>query len=151
MIQEKVVGRVFGAFRQALGRVIRAGVVGLLLGTALVEGLAIFFNKTAGDVSGITWAWPPEFNLSAPTAFVHTIAIIFGLLMGYLLAFTVAVMQTLRGVFFAAEHVDDVAGAALNKGLDLADAAVDAVDGPDRHGFRGKRGPVVMPPLTEQR
>ncbi len=131
--------KLWQSFRLALGRIARAGLLGLALGLALVEGAAAFWNHTAEPV--VTLAWP-HINVFAPTTFVHVTAIAFGLLLGWLLAFTVAVMQTLRGVFFAAEHADDVAGAVLDKGLDVVDAAVDAVDGPDRHGFRGKRGPT---------
>ncbi|HKD75321.1 MAG TPA: hypothetical protein VKB76_07485, partial [Ktedonobacterales bacterium] len=61
-----------------------------------------------------------------------------------LAAFTVAVVQTVRGVIFAAEHVDDVAGAVVDRGLDVLDATVDALDGPNRHGFRGTRDPSVI-------
>jgi hypothetical protein len=140
-MQQSIIGKLWQAFRQGLGRIARAGLLGLALGLALVEGAAAFWNHTAE--AAVTLAWP-HINVFAPTVFVHVTAIAFGLLLGWLLAFTVAVMQTLRGVFYAAEHVDDVAGAALDKGLDVVDVAVDALDGPDRHGFRGKRGPATV-------
>jgi hypothetical protein len=71
------------------------------------------------------------------------LAAAFGLLLACLVALTVAVTQTLRGVVFAAEHVDDVAGAILEKGLETVDATVDALDGPNRHGIRGKHGQPI--------
>lgn len=141
-MQKTIMGKVWAAFRAALGRVMRAGLGGLVAGFMLVEGLAAVLNKTVGDASGITLTWPPTVNISAPTFFVHLMAVITGLLLAYLLAFTVAVVQTLRGIFFAAEHADDVVATVVDKGLDVADAAVDAVDGPERHGFRGKRDAV---------
>ena len=145
MMTESVVGKLWQAFRQAFGKITRAGLSALIIGIVLVEGLALLWNAPHGAASGVDMTrWPPVFHATPPNLFVHLLAMAFGLLMAYLVAFTVAVVQTLRGVIFAAEHVDDVAGAIVDKSLDTLDAAVDTLDGPNRHGFRGKRGDVIV-------
>ena len=129
------VTRLWEAFKQALGRTVRAALLGLIVGFALVEGLAVLLNITGGGQVGATFAWPPS-------AFVHVIAALFALMLAYLLGFTVAVKETFHGLVYAAEHVDDAVAAVANEGLNIADAVVDAVDGPDRHGFTGRRAPT---------
>lgn len=128
------VTRLWEAFKQALGRTVRAALLGLIVGFALVEGLAALLNVTGGQV-GATLAWPPS-------VFVHVIAALFALMLAYLLGFTVAVTETFHGLVYAAEHVDDAVAAVANEGLNIADAVVDAVDGPNRHGFTGRRDPA---------
>ena len=135
-----LVVRIWEAFRKTIGRVLRATLIGLLVGFVLVEGLATTLHLTTGSPAGLVLGWPPFISFAPNTAFVHITAIVFGLTVGYLSGFTVAVMQTIHGLVYAAEHVDDAIGAVANEGLNMADAVVDAVDGPDRHGFLGKRG-----------
>jgi hypothetical protein len=131
--------RVWDAFRLAIGHVLRAALIGLVIGLVVVEALAAFLNKTAGDPAGITLVWPPTISFAPATAFVHIMAVVFALTLAYLFGFTVAVTETVRGLVYAAEHVDDAVGAVANEGMNMADAVVDAVDGPNRHGFLGKR------------
>jgi ABC-type sugar transport system permease subunit len=135
--------KVWEAFRQAIGRVLRATVIGLVVGFVLVEGLATALNATAGSPAGLVLGWPPAVSFAPNTAFVHITAVAFALLLGYVSGFSVAVTQTIHGLVYAAEHVDDAIGAVANEGLNMADAVVDAVDGPDRHGFLGRRGPAA--------
>jgi len=141
MMTESVVGKLWDAFRQAFGKIARASLGGLILGVVLIEGCGVLWNAPQGMTMGIdVTAWPPTLHATAPNLFVHLVAVIFGLLLAYLAAFTVAVVQTLRGVIFAAEHVDNVASVVVDRGLNALDTAVDALDGPQRHGFRGKSG-----------
>ena len=135
-----LVVRIWEAFRKTIGRVLRATLIGLLVGFLLVEGLATILHLTTGSPAGLVLSWPPFITFAPNTAFVHLMAVVFGLTLGYLCGFTVAVTQTIHGLVYAAEHVDDAIGAVANEGLNMADAVVDAVDGPDRHGFLGKRG-----------
>jgi hypothetical protein len=115
-------GQFFRAVRQAIGRVLRAGLVGVALG------------GVAGEVAGyfIDGGWPDR-------RFIHVAAGAVALLLGYALAVTAALVEGVRGMVAAASHVDDVAQAAADTGLNVVDAVVDAVDGPERHGFRGTR------------
>lgn len=137
---ESVVGKLVNAGSLAFGKIVRAGLVALLIGALAIEVAALLWNAPAGAPSGIELnAWPPALHPTYPTLFTHALAVAFGLLLAYLVTLTVAVTQTLRGVVFAAEHVDDVAGALLEKGLETVDATVDVLDGPNRHGIRGKR------------
>lgn len=135
--------RIWEAFRHAIWHVLRAAVIGLLVGFVLVEGLATILHHTAGSPAGLILGWPPSISFAPSTAFVHIMAVVFALTIGYLSGFTVAVTQTIHGLVYAAEHVDDAIGAVANEGLNVADAVVDAVDGPDRHGFLGRRGPAA--------
>ncbi|MFI5271710.1 MAG: hypothetical protein ACHQ4H_01585 [Ktedonobacterales bacterium] len=111
------------AVRRALGRVLRASAVGLVIG-ALVAELAGF---------ALNGGWPPQM-------FTHLVAGGLALTLGYSLAVTVAAVEGVRGMVLAAARLDDVAKATADRGLDVVDAVVDALDGPDRHGFRGVRG-----------
>lgn len=135
--------RIWEAFRRAIGRVLRAALIGLVVGFVLVEGLASVLHITAGSPAGFLLGWPPVINFAPDTEFVHIMAIVFALTVGYLCGFTVAVTQTIHGVVYAAEHADDAIEAVANEGLNMADAVVDAVDGPTRHGFLGRRGPAA--------
>ena len=140
-----LVARLFTAFRHAAGHILRAALLGLVIGFVLVEALAAFLNKTAGDPAGVTLTWPPVISFAPTTAFTHIMAVLFALALAYMVGLTVAVIETIRGAVFAAEHVDDAVEAVANEGLNLADAVVDAVDGPNRHGFTGRRDPVQTP------
>jgi hypothetical protein len=101
----------FGAIRQTLGRSLRNGFFGLLIGGGLVEGLATLINK--GDVTLQTLS----VNTSAPTLFVHVVAVLLAITMGSLFTVWTVASRTVQGIA---------------KG---ADNAVDAVDGPKRHGL----------------
>jgi hypothetical protein len=137
-----LVMRLWEAFRVALGRIVRATLIGLVVGFVFVEALAAVLNRTAGDPAGITLTWPPAVSFAPITAFVHIMAILFAITLAYLFGFTVAVAETFHGLVYAAEHVDDAIAAVANDGMNMADAVVDAVDGPNRHGFLGRRGPT---------
>jgi hypothetical protein len=137
-----LVMRLWEAFRVALGRIVRATLIGLVVGFVFVEALAAVLNRTAGVPAGITLTLPPVISFAPVTAFVHIMAIVFAVMLAYLFGFSVAVKETFHGLVYAAEHVDDAIAAVANDGLNVADAVVDAVDGPNRHGFLGRRTPV---------
>lgn len=136
--------RLWEAFRDAIGRVLRAALIGLVIGFAAVEALAAILRLTAGSPAGVVLDWPPSISFAPETAFVHIMAVVFALTVAYLAGFSVAVSRTVHGLVYAAEHVDDAIGAVANEGLNAADAVVDALDGPDRHGFLGRRGPAAV-------
>lgn len=139
-MKSPVLARVWEAFRQAIGHVVRAALLGLVLGLILVEALATILNRTGGSPAGLTLTWPPVVSFAPTTAFVHIMAVVFALALAYIFGFTVAVTETVRGIVYAADHVDEAVAAVAGEGLNVADAVVDAVDGPNRHGFLGKRG-----------
>lgn len=109
----------FRAIRQAIWRISRGFLIGLVLG-ALAAEVAGYF---------IVGGWPPH-------TFVNIAAIAFAVVMGYGVAVTTALVEGVRGLIRAASQIDDVAKAAANTGLNVVDAMVDAVDGPNRHGIR---------------
>ncbi|HEX8727991.1 MAG TPA: hypothetical protein VF739_05180 [Ktedonobacterales bacterium] len=138
------IARLWEALRQALGRTVRAALIGLVAGFLLIEGLAILLNSIGESRFAIHLGWPPSVSLAPTSAFVHVVAILFALTLAYLFGFTVAVKETFQGVIYAVDHVDEAIAAVANEGLNLADAVVDAVDGPSRHGFTGRRDPVAQ-------
>lgn len=113
------------AMRDAIWRVVRAGVLGAALGALLAGGGAYLIERS----------WPPSV-----LAYAATVAIT--LLLGYSVAATVALIEGARGLASAVSQLDDVARASADAGLNVLDAMVDAVDGPHRHGFLGRRGAV---------
>ncbi|MBA3825636.1 MAG: hypothetical protein H0X24_17280 [Ktedonobacterales bacterium] len=102
---------IFGAIRQTLGRSLRNGFFGLIIGGALVEGLATLLNKSDVTLQNLA------VSTSSNTLFVHVAAILLALAMGSLFTVWTVAVRTVQGVV---------------KG---ADNAVDAVDGPSRHGL----------------
>lgn len=115
------------AMREAIWRVVRAGLLGAALGVLVAGGGAYLIER----------AWPPSM-----LAYAATVAIT--LLLGYSVAATVALIEGARGLASAVSQLDDVARATADAGLNVLDAMVDAVDGPNRHGFRGTRAPTVQ-------
>jgi hypothetical protein len=101
----------FGAIRQTLGRSLRNGFFGFLIGAGLVEALAGLLNKS--NVSSV------QNLIAAPqyTLFVHVVAALFAVTLATLCMVWTAAVRTVQG---------------LLKG---ADEVVDAVDGPNRHGL----------------
>lgn len=109
----------FQAVRHAIGRILRAGLLATLVGFIALEvaGFALEGN------------WPHR-------TFVHIAAVAFALAFGYAAAITTALVEGARGMMAAAEFVEEEAKVAANAGINILDAAVDAVDGPQRHGIR---------------
>lgn len=116
------------AMRAAIWRITRAGLLGVVIGALAVEIAAYMVDGR----------WPP--HLAA-----HVAAGAFALLLGYAAAITVVVIEGARGLAAAVSQLDDVARATAETGLNVLDAMVDAVDGPDRHGFLGRRNPAIPP------
>lgn len=117
---------VLGAMREAVWRVVRAGLVGVVVGALCVE-IAAF---------ALDGRWPPHL-------IAHVAAIAFALLLGYATATTALLVEGVRGLGAAVTQLDDVARASAETGLNVLDAMVDAVDGPNRYGFRGTRNPTA--------
>lgn len=109
------------AVRKALGRVLCASMVGLVLGALAAELAGLFLNG----------GWPPR-------VFTHLVAGALALVLGYALAVTVAAVEGVRGMVAAVTQLDDVVKVTADRGLNAVDAVVDALDGPNRHGFRHK-------------
>lgn len=102
---------IFGAVRQTLGRSLRNGFFGLIIGGGLVEGLATLLNRSDVTLQNLS------VSTSSNTLFVHVTAVLLALALGGLFTVWTVAVRTVQGVV---------------KG---ADNAVDAVDGPNRHGL----------------
>ncbi len=116
---EHMVGSLFKTLRSMIWHVLRAALIGALVGGLAAEVAGYFLDG----------GWPPRL-------FVNVVAIAFAVIFGYAVAATIAIVEGIQGMVAAATQLDDVAKAAANKGLDALDAVVDAVDGPERHGIR---------------
>jgi hypothetical protein len=114
----------FDGMWRAIGRIIQGGLIGFLIAALSVEVAAYFLNSGNGAT-----VWPP-------TIFTHVAALAFAAAVAYAVGLTVAVTEGIRGVVTVAESLDDVAKTTIDSGLNVVDNIVDAVDGPDRHGFR---------------
>ena len=109
----------FTAARHALGRIVRVWLLGVLIGALAMEGAALALGG----------GWPPR-------TFAHVAAVVLALVLGYAFAATTALIEGVRGLAAAAGQIDDVARAGADAGINVLDAVVDAVDGPNRHGIR---------------
>jgi hypothetical protein len=100
-----------GVVRHTLGHAFRNGLIGLLAGAALIEGLAALLNKES-ITSLQSLSATPSFTL-----FVHVAAVLFAVTLGVLCVVLTAAMRTVRGVLHGVNE------------------AADAIDGPSRHGL----------------
>lgn len=130
-----------GSLLTALGRLIRttlwkatrAGVLGLVIGIVLIEVLAALLNKAAGAHGFVSFhLWPPVFNTDVFTEFVHIAAVLFGLAVAAAVALAVILMESLRTLLYAANHVDDAAQTVLNRILGTTAPAANAALQPDQ-------------------
>lgn len=109
----------FEAIKHAAWRVVRAALMGFVVGGIAVEVAGYFLNG----------GWPPQ-------VFTHAASIAVALVLGYAAFVTVTLIEGVRGLAAAAGQIDDVARASVEGGINVLDAVVDAVDGPNRHGIR---------------
>jgi hypothetical protein len=130
---EPLLRQFFGAVRHVIGTVIRAGLLGLVGGFLLVEILGAIFDRP----------WPAHL-------FVHIVAALFALVLGYAVAMTVAFFEGVRGIVGAVTQVEDevegairtaVEGTALHVGQ-----VVDAVEHhPGRPATPQQTYPIAPP------
>ncbi len=119
--------------RTTLWKAIRAGVLGLIIGIVLIEILAAVLNKAAGAHGFVSFhIWPPEFNTDVFTEFVHIAAILFGFALAAAVVLAVILMESLRTLMYAANHVDDAAQTVLNRILGTNATAPDTAYLPDQ-------------------
>jgi hypothetical protein len=105
--------------RHAIWEMVRAGLIAMILGIIIAEAAGFFL------VSG----WPTDL-------FVHVAAAAFAITLGYAASMTAALVELIRGLAAASTHIDDVVKDVLTGGVNVIDAVVDAVDGPNRHGIK---------------
>jgi hypothetical protein len=117
----------FTIFRNTLGAALRAALVGFVVGLVLIELLAAFLNRIAGRHGFVSFhVWPPEFNTSVFTEFVHVSAILFGLVLALALVLWVIVIRAVQGLAFAANHVDDAALGIIQQTIGRGNAVAGA-------------------------
>lgn len=105
--------------RHALWEMVRAALIAMILGIIIAEAAGFFLDP----------GWPTHI-------FVHVATIAFAITLGYAAAMTAALVELIRGLAAASTHIDDVVKDVLSGGVNVIDAVVDAVDGPNRHGIK---------------
>jgi hypothetical protein len=105
--------------RHAIWEMVRAGLIAMIIGIILAETAGFFLDKT----------WPTDL-------FVHVATAAFAITLGYAASMTAALVELIRGLAAASTHIDDVVKDVLSGGVNVIDAVVDAVDGPNRHGIK---------------
>lgn len=135
MTTGNILGEAWKIVTQAVGRMLLAALTGFVAGAILIEVLAAFFNAGHGQVA--VSIIPPSINGSAYTPFVHLVALLFGMVVAIMMAMWVLAIEAMHVVTTLARDATTLAEEALEKGVNSANAVVDALDGPDRHGFLG--------------
>lgn len=105
--------------RHAIWEMMRAALIAMIVG--------IIVGETAGFF--LVQGWPSGL-------FVHIATAAFAITLGYAAATTAALVELIRGLAAASTHIDDVVKDVLSGGVNVIDAVVDAVDGPNRHGIK---------------
>lgn len=105
--------------RHAIWEMLRAWLIGVIIGLIIAETAGFFLDPD----------WPTRI-------FVHVATAAFALTLGYAAAVTAALVELIRGLAAASTHIDDVMKDVLTGGVNVIDAVVDAVDGPNRHGIK---------------
>ena len=108
--------------RHAIWDMMRAGLIAMIIGIIIAEAAGFFLVKD----------WP-----TSPSSFyVHVATAGFAITLGYAASVTAALVELIRGLAAASTHIDDVVKDVLSGGVNVIDAVVDAVDGPNRHGIK---------------
>lgn len=107
---------ILGGIRHAIGAVLRALLIGFIVGVVLMEvGGGVF------DYGSIAAAWPH--NL-----FFHIAAVFVGLVLGYAFAVTAAFRETIRGLRDVARGLEGDAGKVLGGGRQDITHIVDSIE-----------------------
>lgn len=131
MMVELLVKQFFNAVKHVIGEVIRAGLIGLVLGIAIVELAGAFIEGH--------WPFHP---------FVHLLAVVFGLVLGYALAMTVAFFEGVKSIFGAVGQVENEIEGTIRSAVEGTAARVgDVVDAVEHHPqHRPAQVQPVVPP-----
>lgn len=105
--------------RHAIWEMMRAWLIAMIIGIIVAEAAGFFLDP----------GWPTHI-------FVHIATAAFAITLGYAAAVTAALVELIRGLAAASTHIDDVMKDVLTGGVNVIDAVVDAVDGPNRHGIK---------------
>lgn len=130
---ESLIKQFFDSVRHVIGEVVRAGLIGLVVGFALVEVAGVFIEGH--------WPFHP---------FVHVLAVAFGLVLGYAMAMTVAFFEGVKSIFSAVGQVENeiesaIRGAVEGSALRVGEV-VDAVEHHPQH--RSAQQPVTVVPTV---
>ncbi|HEX6543896.1 MAG TPA: hypothetical protein VF040_19230 [Ktedonobacterales bacterium] len=105
--------------RHAIWEMMRAALIAMIIGIIVAEVAGFFLVK----------GWPNGL-------FVHIATAAFAITLGYAAGVTAALVELIRGLAAASTRIDDVVKDVLSGGVNVIDAVVDAVDGPNRHGIK---------------
>ena|SRR5689334_18393763 len=108
--------------RHAIWDMMRAGLIAMIIGIIIAEAAGFF----------LVTDWPTSHD----SLFVHAATAAFAIVLGFAASMTAALVELIRGLAAASTHIDDVVKDVLSGGVNVIDAVVDAVDGPNRHGIK---------------
>jgi hypothetical protein len=102
-----------GALRRAIGRVLIFGLLFLVVGVALIEGVAYIVGSRPYQ----------------PTPFIHISAAIAGIILGYAAALTVVVSEVIRAFIEAIRDVENGVKAEVGDGVKILDRVLTFIEG----------------------
>jgi hypothetical protein len=105
---------VFGVVGHAIGKVLRNGLIALIVGVAVGEALGITLNPTPG--------------VHAPNLFVHVAAAALGVVLAFGVAMTTALTEAIQGALAAVRAAAGEAGQVAGTGLRDVGQAVQSVE-----------------------
>lgn len=128
---ERLIRQFFDSVRHVIVEVVRAGLIGLVLGLVLVELAGAFIEGR--------WPFHP---------FVHVLAVAFGLVLGYALAMTVAFFEGVKGIFNAVGQVENEIEGSIRAAVDGTTHRVgDVIDAVEHHPqHRATQQPATVAP-----
>lgn len=114
---------ILGGIRRAIGAVLRALLIGFIIGVVVAEigGAALDYQASAATAATVNAGWPH--NL-----FFHIAAIAVGLILGYGFAVTTAFRETLRGLRDVARGLEGDASKVFTTGREDITGIVDSIE-----------------------
>ena len=104
-----------GALRRAAARVILFGILFLIIGVALIEGLAYIIAR-------------PSTGAYQPALITHITAAIAGVILGYAAALTVLASEAIRAIIDAIRDVEKDVSADASGGIKILDRVIQSVE-----------------------
>ena len=107
---------VFGVIGHAIGKVLRNGFLGLLVGVGVGEALGITLDQAPG--------------LHAPNLFVHVVAGLLGVVLAFGIAMATALVEAIQAALAALRAVGGEAKQVVGTGLREVGQVIDSVEHP---------------------
>jgi hypothetical protein len=110
---------VFGVVGHAIGKVLRNGLIGLVVGVLVGEVLGIALDRAPG--------------LHAPNLFVHVVAGVLGVVLAFGIAMATALVEAIQAALTALRAVRGEAKQVVGTGLGEVGQVIESVEHPGEH------------------